>query len=398
MQRIPLTILNGFLGAGKTTLLKSLLMQSHRQHLSVSVIVNDMSELDIDGVLIANMEIVGREKRNFVTVSADSISSPGGIAKLGDALEMLVTQHQPDHIFLETSGSSHPLPLIKLLRDHRLVRLKGLLSLMDAVMLENDYAAGDTLLPRWQHNVKQQQRGVEDLLAEQLLFCSHLMLTKVDRLPADNVVKIARTLHSINPGVAIMALPWGNMELDDVLAMPDYDFHRVAMLVEELEAAVEQPLNDVQPYDIESRVIRDDRPFHPQRLWDTWQQHLGEGIHRSKGFFWLPGRDDLALLWNQASGSIGLEFISYWKAGVLAHENNHLNAEERRILQQQLDAVPGRFGDRRCSLTVIGQSHQLDDFCRALRRCFLTEQEIDWWQSGGVFADPWPQTVVRLKG
>ncbi|WP_455815152.1 CobW family GTP-binding protein [Pseudomonas graminis] len=396
MQRIPLTILNGFLGAGKTTLLKSLLMQAHRQHLSVSVIVNDMSELDIDGVLIANTEIVGREKHNFITLSADSISSPSGIAKLSTALDELIAQHRPDHLFLETSGSSHPLPLIKLLRHHPHVRLQGLLSLMDAVMLENDYAAGSTLLPRWQENVRQQRRGVEDLLAEQLLFCSHLMLTKVDRLPADSVMKIARTLHPINPGVAIVALPWGNIELDDVLAMPDYDFQRVATLIEELEAAIEHP-SDHQPYDIESRVIHDDRPFHPQRLWDTYQQHLGEGIHRSKGFFWLPGRDDLALLWNQASGSISLEFISYWKAGVLAHENNHLNDEERRILQLQLEAMPGRFGDRRCSLTVIGQRHQLDDFCRALRHCFLTEEEIDWWQDGGEFPDPWPQRVGRLK-
>lgn len=396
MQRIPLTILNGFLGAGKTTLLKSLLMQAHRQHLSVSVIVNEMSELDIDGVLIANTEIVGREKHNFITLSADSISSPGGIVKLAAALDELIAQHRPDHLFLETSGSSHPLPLIKLLRHHPHVRLQGLLSLMDAVMLENDYAAGSTLLPRWQENVRQQRRGVEDLLAEQLLFCSHLMLTKVDRLPADSVMTIARTLHPINPGVAIVALPWGSIELDDVLAMPDYDFDRVATLIEELEAVIEHP-SDHQAYVIESRVIHDDRPFHPQRLWDTYQQHLGEGIHRSKGFFWLPGRDDLALLWNQASGSISLEFISYWKAGVLAHDNNRLNDEERRILQQQLEAMPGRFGDRRCSLTVIGQRHQLDDFCRALRRCFLTEEEIDWWQDGGAFPDPWPQRVGRLK-
>jgi len=396
MQRIPLTILNGFLGAGKTTLLKSLLLQAHRQHLLVSVIVNDMSELDIDGVLIANTEIVGREKHNFITVSADSISSPGGIEKLAIALDELIAQHRPDHLFLETSGSSHPLPLIKLLRHHPHVRLQGLLSLMDAVMLENDYAGGSTLLPRWQENVRQQRRGVEDLLAEQLLFCSQLLLTKVDRLPTDSVMKIARTLHTINPGVAIVALPWGNIELDDVLAMPDYDFQRVATLIEELEVAIEHPA-DHQPYDIESRVIHDDRPFHPQRLWNTWQQHLGEGIHRSKGFFWLPGRDDLALLWNQASGSISLEFISYWKAGVLAHKDNRLNDEERHILQQQLEAMPGRFGDRRCSLTVIGQRHQLDDFCQALRRCFLTEEEIDWWQFGGEFIDPWPQRVGRLK-
>lgn len=396
MSRIPLTILNGFLGAGKTTLLKSLLIQAHRQSVAVSIVVNDMSELDIDGVLIANMALVGREQHNFVTISADSISSHSGIMKLAAALETLIMQRRPDHIFLETSGSSHPLPLIKLLRHHPHVRLQGLLSLMDAVMLEKDYAGCSTLLPRWQENVRQQRRGVEDLLAEQLLFCSHLMLTKVDRLPAESVMTIARTLHQINPGVAVVALPWGNIELDEVLKMPDYDFQRVTTLIEELEEVVEHPSDPGQVYDIASRVIRDDRPFHPQRLWDTYQQHLGEGIHRSKGFFWLPGRDDLALLWNQASGSISLEFISYWKAGVLAHEDNRLNEEERRVLQQQLAAMPGRFGDRHCRLTVIGQRYQLDDFCRALQHCFLTEEEIAWWQAGGEFSDPWPTQVGRL--
>lgn len=396
MQRIPLTILNGFLGAGKTTLLKSLLMQAQNQRLNVSVIVNDMSELDVDGVLIANTELVGQQRQNFISISAVSISSPTGVNKLAQALEQFAA-NQPDMILLETSGSSHPLPLIKLLRDHPLVQLKGFLSLIDAVMLQSDYDGGEQLIPRWQRNLNQGRGGVENLLAGQILFCSHLMLTKVDRLNADAVLDIAHAVHPINPAVAVMALPWGNLPISELLAYPEYDFYRVAKLVEELEEEVEQFTDAGAPYDIESRVIADDRPFHPQRLWDTYQQFLGAGIHRSKGFFWLPGRDDLALLWNQAAGSISLEFISYWKAGVLRHENSLLNSEERRILQQQLDDMPGRFGDRRCRLTVIGLSGQLDPFVSALQRCFLSEEEIDWWQKGGIFADPWPKSVARLK-
>lgn len=396
MQRIPLTILNGFLGAGKTTLLKSLLMQAQNLRLNVSVIVNDMSELDVDGVLIANTELVGQQRQNFISISADSISSPTGVSKLALSLKQLADR-QPDLILLETSGSSHPLPLIKLLRDHPLVQLKGFLSLIDAVMLQSDYEGGKQLIPRWQRNLEQGQGGVENLLAGQILFCSHLMMTKVDRLSADSVLDIAHAVHPVNPAVAVTALPWGNLPLSELLSYPDYDFHRVARLIEELEEEMEQIGDTPAPYDIESRVITDDRPFHPQRLWDTWQQFLGAGIHRSKGFFWLPGRDDLALLWNQAAGSIGLEFISYWKAGVLRHENSLLNADERRILQQQIDAMPGRFGDRRCSLTVIGLRDQLDPFVSALRRCFLSEEEIAWWQQGGIFNDPWPKSVARLK-
>jgi len=206
------------------------------------------------------------------------------------------------------------------------------------------------------------------------------------------VLAVAHAIHPINPGVAVVATRWGNLKLDDVLAMPDYDFYRVARLVDELEQQVEN-----ETFTLASRVIEDDRPFHPQRLWDTYHQYLGAGIHRSKGFFWLPSRDDLALLWNQAAGRISLEFISYWKAGVLAHQDGRLNADERRILQQQLANMPGRFGDRRCSLTVIGRRDQVEPFAAALRQCFLTPEEIDWWAAGGQFADPWPSKVARLK-
>lgn len=399
MEKIPLTILNGFLGAGKTTLLKRLLIQAHRQRLTVSVIVNDMSELDVDGVLIANTEVVGAEKRNFVTIAADSISSASGIRKLDAALNTLLARRRPDLILLETSGGSHPLPLVKYLRHHRQVGLKGLLTLVDAVMLHDDFSCAGTLLPAWQENLRHGRRGGENLLAEQVLFGSHLLLTKSDRLPLRRIDAMANALHAINPYVSVMAVPWGELPLADVLAMPDYDFYRVERLTDELEGDVEAA-PDVQrrPYDIESRVLEDERPFHPQRLWESYHRFLGTGIHRSKGFFWLPGRDDLALLWNQAAGSISLEFIGYWKAGVLTHDDQRLTREEYDALRQQLRRQwPGRFGDRRCRLTVIGQRGELDPFVAALRRSFLTEDEIRRWRAGEVFADPWPRRVARLR-
>lgn len=118
MKRTPLIILNGFLGAGKTTLLKNLLTQAHKRRMTVSVIVNDMSELDVDGVLIANTEIVDAASNNFVSISADSISSRSGIQKLDSALKNLLEKRSADFILLETSGSSHPLPLVRYLREH----------------------------------------------------------------------------------------------------------------------------------------------------------------------------------------------------------------------------------------------------------------------------------------
>ncbi|MFK3705482.1 G3E family GTPase [Raoultella sp. BIGb0138] len=396
MERVPLTILNGFLGAGKTTLLTRLLAQAHRRQLSVCVIVNDMSELDIDGVLIAGTDIVGADRHNFVTISADSISSASGIQKLDAALKQLLSHRRPAHILLETSGSSHPLPLVKYLRDHPRVSLKGLFTLVDSVMLHDDFADGETLLTAWQENLRRGRRGTENLLAEQVLFCSHLLLTKNDRLPFAHIAAMAKSLHVINPYVSVLAVPWGNLPLADVFAASEYDFERVATLIAELEDDLES--GGEQSHAIAARVLEDDRPFHPQRLWDTYHRFLGTGIHRSKGFFWLPSRDDLALLWNQAAGSISLGFVSYWKAGVLTHADPRLTAEEREVLRRQLHQQwPGRFGDRRCRLTVIGQRSELEPFVAALKRCFLTEAEIDHWAAGGTFADPWPRRVARLQ-
>lgn len=406
-KRIPLIILNGFLGAGKTTLLKSLLVQAYKCEYSVAVIVNDMSELDVDGVLISNTEIVSSHSQNLISIAADNISSDTGIAKLNNAITRLLSaktgrEKTPDFILLETSGSSHPLPLVRYLRDHPQVCLHAFLSLVDAVMLHEDYNDGHSLITLLQQHLEQGRRGVVNLLAEQLMFCNQMILTKYDRLPREILTEIATAIHPLNPEVGIIAVPWGNLELEAVLALPPYDFHRVTLLIDELTDDINTeclPLSGVPSRTVlSSCVIQDERPFHPQRLWEVYHHHMGTGVYRSKGFFWLPGRDDLALLWNQAAGSISLEFISYWKSGVLEHADNHLTVEERRALQQQLAKSVGRFGDRHCRLTVIGEKGEIDDFANALRGCFLTEDEIIWWRRGGVFVDPWPHTVVHLKG
>ncbi|HGS4322241.1 TPA: GTP-binding protein, partial [Klebsiella pneumoniae] len=195
MKRTPLIILNGFLGAGKTTLLKNLLTQAHKRRMTVSVIVNDMSELDVDGVLIANTEIVDAASNNFVSISADSISSRSGIQKLDSALKNLLEKRSPDFILLETSGSSHPLPLVRYLREHPQVSLKAFLSLVDTVMLNDDYDGGKKLIPVFQEHLNRGTRGVESLLAEQIMFCNKLLLTKNDRLPFYVVTEVARAIH-----------------------------------------------------------------------------------------------------------------------------------------------------------------------------------------------------------
>ncbi|MEM9339246.1 MAG: GTP-binding protein [Bacteroidota bacterium] len=395
-DRIPVLILNGFLGSGKTTLFRKLLSQSKKKNLPVCAIVNDMSELDIDGELIGNTHVVEDNDQMMESIHSCVLSSKKGIKKLDQALQKLLSNQSPELIIIETSGSCHPLPLITYFKNHKRVKLNGVLALVDSLMLAHDYNYGADLIPRMQRNVTQGKRDTVNLLVEQIMFCSHLILTKADRIKEEKLLEIANAIQPINPFVSIMSVLFGKLSINQVLAMPDYDFHRVAQLADELKPVLASESHDDRPYDLATRVIKDDRPFHPQRLWEVCHQYLDQRIYRSKGFFWLPTRDDISLLWNQAAGSINLELIGYWRSGVVEESNSGLMEMEIELLKERLAKESGRFGDRHCHLTVIGDKTQVDRFTEALKACFLTEDEIAHWQAGDEFPDPWPKNIVKM--
>lgn len=394
--QIPVIILNGFLGSGKTTLLRSLLAQCSKKGLTAGVVVNDMSELDVDGELIAGTEVVERKDHTVESIYSCVLSSKKGIERLDKALAGMLAGRKLDLIIIETSGSCHPMPLIEFFQSQANLNLTGVLVLADSAMLAQDYDYGQQLLPQMQHNVQHQKRDTTNLLVEQIMFCSHLVLTKADRIEKGKLQSIAQSIHPLNPYVSIISVLRGNLSIDEVLAMPNYDYHRVAQLVKELKPILESETHDERPYNLATRVIKDDRPFHPQRLWETCHTYLDQRIYRSKGFFWLSSRDKLSLLWNQAAGSITLELIGSWRSGILEEDDHGLLEIEVELLKERLAKESGRFGDRHCHLTVIGDKTQVDRFTQALTACFLTEEEIAHWQAGGEFPDPWPKNMVKI--
>lgn len=395
-RKIPVVILNGFLGSGKTTLFRNLLSQAKNKKLPVCAVVNDMSELDVDGELIANTDIVEDDNLIFESIHSCVLSSKKGIKKLNQALEKLLSRNQPDLIIIETSGSCHPLPLIEFLKSKSTLKLTGVLALVDSLMLAHDYDYGQKLIPLMQNNLQSQQRDMINLLVEQIMFCSHLILTKSDRIAEEKIKEIVKFIQPINPLVSIYSVLFGRLSIDQILEMPEYDFYRVAKLADELKPVLKSESHDDKPYDIATRVIKDDRPFHPQRLWEICHQYLDQRIYRSKGFFWLPSRDNISLLWNQAAGSISLELIGYWRSGIIEKDNDNLLESEIQLLKEKIAGESGRFGDRHCNLTVIGDKTQVDRFTDALKSCFLTEEEINHWQNGYNFTDPWPKTIVKM--
>ncbi|MEM6493549.1 MAG: GTP-binding protein, partial [Pseudomonadota bacterium] len=237
-----------------------------------------------------------------------------------------------------------------------------------------------------------------NLLAEQIMFANRLLLTKMDRVTSEQLRAVGEAIHPINRGAEILGMQWGNLKLADVLAMPPYDHKRVKVLGAELTAWDKEhgtsSMASAADYRLDSVVISDPRPFHPQRLWSVYNHFLGQGIYRSKGFFWLPTRDKYQLLWNQTAGSVGLAVLNYWKIAALEDQSVRLTGEERAELKRRLAEHSPDFGDRHCNLTVIGDRDGLSTFESALRECLCTPEEVAQWKAGHRFEDPWPSESV----
>ena len=396
-KEIPIVILNGFLGSGKTTLFRSLLSQSKRKDISVCAIVNDMSELDVDGELISNSAIVEKDEKILQSINSNILSSKEGLQKLDQAINKLLSNNDPDLIIIETSGSCHPMPLIKYFKNHNKVYLTGVLALVDSLMISQDFNCGKNLIPEMQQNMQHGKRGPINLLVEQILFCSHVILTKEDRINNSDLKKISNHINQINPFASIDSIIFGKLSIESLFEINEYNYYNVERLFKELQPVLDLEENNDRRYNLATRVIKDDRPFHPQRLWDVCHQFLDKRIYRSKGFFWLASRDNQSLLWNQSAGSISLEILGTWRAAILEDKQHGLLDEEVKLLRQKLSNELGRFGDRCCDLTIIGDKQQVDQFSEKIRSCFLTEKEIQQWQNGDKFKDPWPKNIVRVK-
>ena len=397
MRKTPVVILNGFLGSGKTTLFRNLLSQSKSKQLSVCAIVNDMSELDVDGELIANTAIVEGDSKILESISSHVLSSKIGLKKLDHSISKLLSNSHPDLIIIETSGSCHPMPLIRYFKNHQKVNLTGVLVLVDSLMLAHDYDYGSALIPNMQQNMSEGKRGTINLLVEQIMFCSHLILTKSDRINNNKLEDIENHIKKINPFVSVNSIIFGKLSIESIFEIKEYNYDNVKILFDELQPILETEENTDRPYNIETRVIKDDRPFHPERLWDICHKYLDKRIYRSKGFFWLASRREHSLLWNQASGGINLELMGTWLAAIFENKNNGLLEEEMKLLEERLANETGRFGDRCCDLTVIGDKDQVNQFTEKLKSCFLTENEIKQLKNGIKFKDPWPKKIVKLN-
>ncbi len=329
-EKIPVVILNGFLGSGKTTLFRNFLSQSKQKNLSVCAIVNDMSELDIDGELISTTGAVEDNTKILESISSDVLSSKPGIQKLDQAIKKLLNNNKPEMIIIETSGSCHPMPLIQYFKNHEQVSLTGVFVLIDSHMIAQDYDFGRSLIPKMQQNMIEGVRDPTNLLVEQILFCSHIILTKSDKINDHIIQDISSQIKQINQYALTKSVVYGKLSIDSLFEIKEYNYFNVEKLFGELQHILDSEEDSDSPYNLAAKVIKDDRPFHPNRLWQIFQKYLDKRIYRSKGFFWLASRDSQSLLWNQSAGGISLELMGTWRVAILEDKKNSLLYEEKK--------------------------------------------------------------------